>query len=133
MIDLAASSTEPTDIDADLLVLAVAEPDLERGDWLASVDARVGSVLRRAAAEERFRAKLGQTLMVHVRDVRAQRIALVGLGAAPDPSGQALRLAAGAAARLATGVGAARVAFAWSAAGAALADARACEIAAEGA
>ncbi|HEY7372927.1 MAG TPA: M17 family peptidase N-terminal domain-containing protein, partial [Polyangia bacterium] len=133
MTDLAATSTDAADIDADLLVLAVAEPDLDRGDWFAGIDARVGGVLRRAAGEERFRAKLGQTLIVHVRDVRPQRVALVGLGAAPDPSGQALRVAAGSAARVATGVGAARVAFAWSAAGVTIAEVRACEVAAEGA
>ena len=132
MLALAATTTEPTDIDADLLVLALGEAELERGELLERTDARVGGVLRRAAGEERFRAKLGQTLVVHVRDVRAQRIALIGLGAAPDSAGQGLRVAAGCAARVAGGVGAARVAFAWSAAAGGN-DARACEVAAEGA
>ena len=132
MLDLSLTVTEPADIDADLVVLAVGDGDLEGGALLARTDARVGGVLRRAAGEERFRAKLGQTLVVHVRDVRAQRIALVGIGAGPDPSGQALRVAAGAAARIAAGVGAPRVAFAWPA-GATVADVRACEVAAEGA
>ena len=132
MLALAATTTEPTDIDADLLVLALGEAEFERGELLERTDARVGGVLRRAAGEERFRAKLGQTLVVNVRDVRAQRIALVGLGGAPDPAGQGLRVAAGCAARAAAGVGAARVAFAWSSAAGGN-DARACEIAAEGA
>jgi len=129
MLELAATSTDPADIDADLLVLAVGEPELERGELLDRTDARVGGVLRRAASEERFRAKLGQTLVVHVRDVRAQRIALVGLGAA-ERAAPSLRVAAGCAARVAASVGAARVAFAWSSTAG---DARACEIAAEGA
>jgi leucyl aminopeptidase len=132
MIDLALSSAEPTDVDADLLAVAVSESDLERGDLLERTDARVGGVLRRAAADERFRAKLGQTLIAHVRDVRPSRIALVGLGAAPDSAGQALRVAAGAVARVAPSVGAARVALAWSASAAIGDDARACEVAAEG-
>jgi len=130
MLDLAATATEPVDIEAELLVLALSEDELERGELLARTDARAGGVLRRAAGEERFRAKLAQTLVVHVRGVPAQRIALVGLGAGSDPSGQALRVAAGCAARLAAGVGAARAAFAWSSGAG---DARACEIAAEGA
>jgi len=131
MLDLAVTSTEPADADADLLVLALGETELEGGGLLERADARVGGVLRRAAGEERFRGKLGQTLVVHVRDLRAQRIALVGLGAGPDASGQALRIAAGAAARVAASVGAARTAFAWSSS---IADGgRACEVAAEGA
>ena len=114
MLDLTVTSTEPADVEADLLVLALGEAELEGGGLLERTDARVGGVLRRAAGEERFRAKLGQTLVVHVRDLRAQRIALVGLGAGPDASGQALRVAAGGAARVAASVGAARTAFAWS-------------------
>ena len=133
MLDLSFTTTEPADVESELLVLAVGEADLERREWLDRTDARVGGVLRRAAGEERFRAKLAQTLVVHVRDVRAQRIALVGLGAGGDPAGQALRVAAGCAARIAAGVGAARVVFAWSSADAGGGAARACEIAAEGA
>jgi leucyl aminopeptidase len=131
MIELATK--ELADIDAELLALAVGEAELERGELLERIDALVGGVLRRAAGDERFRAKLGQTVVANVRGVRAHRIALVGLGAGPDPSGQALRVAAGCAARIATGVGAARTALAWSAVGVTLPDARACEIAAEGA
>ena len=133
MLDLATTTADPADIDADLLVLAVGEGELERGELLDGTDARVGGVLRRAAGEERFRAKLGQTLVVHVRDVRAQRIALVGLGAGVDRAGQALRIAAGCAARIATAVGAPRVAFAWSLPPASASDGRACEVVAEGA
>src|SRR4051812_35583897 len=107
MLDLSITpSTDPADIDADLLVLAVAEAELERGDLLDRLDARAGGVVRRAVADERFRAKLAQTLVVHVRELRAQRIALVGLGATPDSTGAAMRIAAGCAARLAAGVGA---------------------------
>jgi len=133
MLDLIATNTEPADIDADLLVLAVGDSELERSDLLDRTDARVGGVLKRAAGEERFRAKPAQTLIVHVRDVRAQRIALVGLGAAGDRGTQSLRVAAGCAARIAATVGAARVAFAWSPPAAADGDARACEVVAEGA
>src|SRR3954467_363832 len=114
MLDLATTAGPPPDIDADLLVVAGRESELEQGQLLEGVDARVGGVLKRAAGQERFRAKLGQTLVVHVRDVRAQRIALVGLGPPIEPTSQSLRIAAGAAARVAAGVGAARVAFAWS-------------------
>jgi leucyl aminopeptidase len=130
MLDLTATTAEPTDIEADLLVLAVSEAELERSDLLDRTDARVGGVLKRAAGEERFGGKLAQTLTVHVRDLRAQRIALVGLGAG-DRGAPSLRVAAGCAARIAASVGAARVAFAWSPA--ADSDGRGCEVVAEGA
>src|SRR3982751_6789218 len=133
MLELTTAAAAPPDVDADLLVLALREDDLERGELLEATDARVGGVLKRAAGQERFRAKLGQTLVVHVRDVRAQRIALVGLGPTIEPTSQSLRIAAGAAARVAAGVGAARVAFAWSQPPTSANDARACEIVAEGA
>src|SRR6476469_9568396 len=133
MLDLATTTAHPADIDADLLVLAVSEGELDRSELLTDTDARVGGVLKRAAGEERFRAKLGQTLVVHVRDVRAQRIALVGLGAAVDRAGQSLRIAAGCAARIAAGAGATRVAFAWALPSGSTSDARACEVVAEGA
>jgi leucyl aminopeptidase len=132
MLDLSVTSSEPADIEAELLVVAVREDELEHGDLLSSIDARVGGVLRRAAGEERFRAKLGQTLVAHVRDVRAQRIALVGLGPGTDASGSELRIAAGSAARAAAGVGAVRAALAWAPSALGF-EARACEIAAEGA
>src|SRR5262245_17070098 len=131
MLDIEVTSSAPVDIEADLLVLAVSEAELERGELVEHADARAGGVLRRAAAEERFRGKLGQTLVAHVRDLRARRIALVGLGASPDPAGQALRVAAGSAARVAAGGGAARAALAWSSA-VADGDTRGCEVAAEG-
>jgi leucyl aminopeptidase len=133
MLDLVVTTTDPVDVEADLLVIAVGEAELEHGELLERADARVGGVLRRAAGEEAFRAKLGQTLVAHVHDVRARRIALVGLGAGPDAAGQALRVAAGGAARVAASVGAARAAFAWSPASVAGDAARACEVAAEGA
>src|SRR5438876_426618 len=111
LLNLTLSVNEPAEIDADLLVVAVGEAELEGGELLARIDARVGAVLRRAAGEERFRAKLGQTLVAHVRDIRPQRVALVGLGPAADPTGQALRVAGGSAARIAAAVGARSVAF----------------------
>jgi leucyl aminopeptidase len=131
MLELSVTSTEPADIEAELLVLAVGEEELEQGELLGRTDERVSGVLRRAAVEERFRGKLAQTLVAHVRDVRPHRIALVGLGAAADPTAQALRVAAGCAARIGATVGAPRAAFAWSRSSAD--DGRACEVAAEGA
>ena len=104
----------------------------ERRARSPAIDARVGGVLRRAAGEERFRGKLGQTLVVHVRDSARSGSRSSASARGPDPTGQALRVAAGAAARIAAAVGARRVAFAWTSA-AAGSDARACEIAAEGA
>ena len=124
-------------IDADLLVLAAQRARSSRAAACSTARTRaLGGVLRRAVADERFRAKLGQTLVVHVRgDLRAQRVALVGLGArARTPPARALRVAAGArGARRRQRRRARALAFAWSSPTRATRDARACEVAAEGA
>ena len=135
MPDLTTTTTDPADVDADLLVLAVSEARARaRRAPRRGPTRRVGGVLRRAAGDERFRAKLGQTLVVHVRDVRAQRIALVGLGAGRRPR-RARRCASRPGARRASRRPSARRAS--PSPGRCrprrASDARACEVAAEGA
>ncbi len=133
MVELALNQSDPFSFDADLLVLACTDRDLEVGGFVDQVDDRLEGRLRRAAAEERFRGRPGQTLVAYSQDrLRARRVALVGLGAAGDATARALRIAAGAAARLAGSVGAARALFAWGPELAATVDA-AVEAAAQGA
>jgi leucyl aminopeptidase len=106
-------SAHPLDAEVDLVVFACAEGDLEGGGWLERTDARLDGWLRRAADDERFRGKSGQTLVAHTSGVvRARRIGLVGTGADSRP-GRALRQAAAGALRLGASVGALSVAFAW--------------------
>jgi leucyl aminopeptidase len=117
MLDIDISRGAPADADADLLVLACAEVDLD-GELIQSLDTRLEGLLRRTIADERFRAKPGQTLLVNAHGIRPRRLALVGLGKPPPTSVRELRAAAGVGARLAASVGAARAAFAWTSPGA---------------
>jgi leucyl aminopeptidase len=129
MLDLGLDPGDPLDSDVDLLVLACVEADLGAA-LLERADARLGGVLRAAIADERFRARSGQSLVVHSPGLPARRIGLVGLGATADVTGRALRIAAGNALRLGASVGASRVAFTWTGQTAGVA---AIEAAAEGA
>jgi leucyl aminopeptidase len=125
MVELALSQTDLLGTDADLLVLLCTDRDLEGSGPLSQVDERLEGRLRRAAGEERFRARLGQTLVVYSHDrIPARRVALVGLGPAAEASTRTLRIAAGAAARLAGNVGAARALVAWGASDDAKGDTR---------
>ncbi len=131
MLELAFATGDPLAEEVDLLALACREGDLDDATGLVGrADARLDGLLRRAAAEERFRAKPGQTLIPHTAGrLPARRIALVGWGTPSGDATRSLRIAAGSAARLASSVGATRAALAWPSAD----GARALEAAAEGA
>jgi leucyl aminopeptidase len=131
MLELGLDNKDPLDCNVDLLVIACGEADLDRPGHLDRADARLGGILRRAIADERFRGRSGQSLLAHTNGgLATRRIGLVGIGPGAEPSGRALRIAAGHAVRLGISVGAARVAFAWMATTAGVA---ATEAAAEGA
>ncbi|HLK92604.1 MAG TPA: leucyl aminopeptidase [Polyangia bacterium] len=131
MLELAFATGDPLAEEVDLLVLVCREGDLDDASGLVGrADARLDGLLRRAAAEERFRGKPGQALIAHTAGrLPARRIALVGWGTPAADATRALRTAAGSAARLANTVGATRAALAWSSAE----GTRALEAAAEGA
>jgi leucyl aminopeptidase len=125
MVELVLSHTDLLGSDADLLVLLCTDRDLEGAGAVSQIDERLDGRLRRAAADERFRARLGQALIVFSQDrIPARRVALVGLGPAADTSTRTLRIAAGAAARLAGTVGAARALVAWNASNESTGDGR---------
>ncbi len=116
MLELGLDSKDPLDCDVDLLVIACGEADLGRPGHLDRADARLGGILRRAIADERFQGKSGQSLVAHTNGgLPARRIGLVGIGPGSEPSGRALRIAAGNAVRLGVSVGAPHVAFSWMA------------------
>jgi leucyl aminopeptidase len=134
MLDIDLTTAEPLAVDADLVAVACSVDALTGNDpSLGRLEPRLADLLRRAASEERFVAKLGQTLTMNTpADTRARRLLLVGVGDLRAPSASGLRLAAGAAVRQARAVGAARVAFTWTTDAAPEAQ-RAIEVAAEGA
>src|SRR5207237_768652 len=49
MLDLSVTTTEPADVDADLIVLAVGDGELERGALLARTDARACEIAAEGA------------------------------------------------------------------------------------
>jgi leucyl aminopeptidase len=130
MLELILDSGDPLHGKVDLMVIACSEADLGGTGHLDRADGQLGGLLRRAVAEERFRAKPGQSLIAHTHDsLPARRIGLVGMGPGAEASARALRLAAGNAVRMGIAVGAPRVGFTWTG----TAGAAATEAAAEGA
>jgi leucyl aminopeptidase len=131
MLELRLDNGDPLDGNVDLLLLACGESDLSKAGHLDRADARLDGILRRAIADERFRARSGQLLVVHTHGrLPARRIGLVGTGPGAETTGRALRIAAGNAVRMGVSVGARQVAFAWTDPAAGTAD---IEAAAEGA
>ncbi len=113
---------DATKTKADLLVLAVFEADLtdkkRRNAVLAAVDKRLKGLLLTTAAEEGFKGKAEQSLLLHTHGkIAAARVLLVGLGAEAKLELEALRLAAGRAAKAAQKVRARSIAWAGPAAG----------------
>jgi leucyl aminopeptidase len=117
MLELAFADGDPLDQAVDLLLIGCGERDLEGQGIAGRADARLDGLLRRAAGEERFVGKPGQSLLAHTHGaLPARRLALVGLGArAGDDDARALRNAAGIAVRIAGAVGAVRAALTWPA------------------
>jgi leucyl aminopeptidase len=119
MLELIVSSSGPLDAAVDLLVLACLEDRLAEDPLVRAADADpgLGGALRQAIADERFRGKPGQTLVLHTHGkLRPTRLALIGCGASGTFTTRDLRPAAGRAVRLGASVGAktAGLATSWS-------------------
>ena len=114
MLELAVANGDPLEQAVDLLLIGCGERDLEGPGIAGRADAKLDGLLHRAAAEERFAGKPGQSLLVHTHGaLPARRIALIGLGASAADDTRALRSAAGGAVRIAGAVGAVRAALTW--------------------
>jgi leucyl aminopeptidase len=119
-MNIVPSSTLPAEAKADLLAVASAEEDLPESALLSTLDAALSGTLRRAIQEERFRAKPGQTLVIHTQGrLPATRLALIGVPTAADAAARATALLvfAGRAARLSASLGTTTLALvppAWS-------------------
>ncbi len=130
MLDLTVGHGDPLTEPVELLAVICGDGDLDQ-PLLKQLDDRLEGLVRRAAAEERFRGKLGQTLSFHTRGaVSPRRLLLVGAGAIAREGERNLRVAAGSAVRAAAASGATRASIAWCNAGG---GAAALEAAAEGA
>jgi leucyl aminopeptidase len=110
---LSLSEANPLESTVDLLVLLCAEDHLAEDALIHGADAALGGALRQAIADERFKAKAGQTLLLHTLGrLPAARLALVGCGPSSAAGAREARVAAGRAARLAAGAGAKAAALA---------------------
>jgi len=116
------SGAAPLEVDAAFLAVPVFEEEMaDSGKGLVGeIDRRIGGHLAAAARDEDFGGKAGQSLLLHgLGKLKAARVMLLGLGkrdaaaeALPRSGHEALRMAAGKAARAAWKAGASRMAMA---------------------
>src|SRR5579859_5253766 len=79
------STDDVTKLGCGLLGLLVFEEQVGEGAIFKAIDQRLDGLLARLVAEEQFKAKKGQTLMLHTHGrVAPQRLLLVGGGARKD-------------------------------------------------
>jgi leucyl aminopeptidase len=112
-MNITLSTTDPLAANADLLALVCHEDTLTEDPLLNQADALLGGVLRQAIKDERFRAKVNQTLVLHThKRLNPARLVIVGAGPRNSARPTDLRTASGRAARTAAAVGARTLAIA---------------------
>ena len=95
------------EVRADALILGRHSDDAKLTPALAAVDGKLGGLLAKVMAAEKFDGKVGQVSHVHADDrLRAARVLVAGLGPKKDSGAEAVRRAASAAARRARDLGA---------------------------
>ncbi len=120
----------PVETRCDLLAVAVFDDQLREGDVIQALDKKLDGLLLRLFDDEQFKAKKGQTLLVHTHGkLGGLRLLLVGCGPRADFQVTDLRSLGGRAAKTARGVGAKAIALAWPSG---LDDDRATQMASEG-
>jgi leucyl aminopeptidase len=109
-MDITLSSANPLEAGVSILALLCPEETLAEDPTITAADAALGGSLRRAAQDERFRGRRGQTLLLHTQGkLPAQRVMLIGCGPRATFQASELRPAAGRVARGAAAVGATTV------------------------
>jgi leucyl aminopeptidase len=97
---------------ADLLVFCVFAGTQNFSGALRSANKALNGLIADAAAEERFGGKLGDQLSIHTHGkLPANRILLIGLGGKKPFNAEAIRRAAGTAARYADKIEATKIVF----------------------
>jgi leucyl aminopeptidase len=108
-MNLDLSAAEPREAHADLLGLLAHGDTVAEDPVFAALDGALGGALRQCAADERFAAKMGESVVIHTQGaLPARRVALVGAGTEPRASSRPadLRHPAAHLARIAAAVGA---------------------------
>ncbi len=114
-MEIQLSTTALTDSKAKLIALPLFEEELSKKGGsavLAALDEALGGVLLDAATQEGFKAKANQKFSLHTHGkLGASRVVLLGLGTRAAYGTEALRLAAGVAAKEGARTGAGTVAL----------------------
>ena len=107
MGEVAVEVKLPGQVEPDVLALPVPEEgDAALSNGSSVLDERLAGRLRRLAAEGELRGELGRTLVIHTDgELKAHRVAAVGIGRLEDLDPDALRTAAAAVARTTEEVG----------------------------
>jgi leucyl aminopeptidase len=114
-MDITVSAADALGEIVPLLVIVCHEDTLAEDANISAADTALGGNLRRAIADERFRARSGQSLVIHCQGkLPAQRLSLIGGGPRAGFAPAELRPAAGRASRAAASVGAARFGLLYS-------------------
>jgi leucyl aminopeptidase len=116
LVKLGFAHGEAAEIKADLLALAVAAEEVEKGRLqgkaLKALDKALGGVLAAAAGEAEYDGKPGAELLLHTHGkLKATRLLLIGIGKTARIDREAARLASARAVKAADRARAARVAL----------------------
>lgn len=113
MLQLTVSTSNPLEVQVDVLILSCPEDQLAEDPLIRASDTALDGALRQAIAAERFRGKPGQSLSLHTLGrLPAARVALIGVGPSGSFAAREARPFAGRAARLASAAGARSAALA---------------------
>lgn len=92
-MNIVASDLSEVDIKADIIVLPLFEAP-QPGQY-ADVDDKIGGLISRIHKSKEFTGKENQLTLLHVQNIQAQRILLVGMGKGPELTSERLRQAGG--------------------------------------
>ncbi len=95
--------------ESDLLIAGVFEDKLSANPTFKALDKSLDGALAQAAADEKFKGKSGQTLVMHTQGkLAATRVALLGFGSEKNASSEGWLAVGGHASRLGNKVGASK-------------------------
>ncbi|MBF0559275.1 MAG: leucyl aminopeptidase [Nitrospirae bacterium] len=90
---ITASPSNETDIKADVIILPLVE-DL-RPEEYADLDKRIGGLITKVIAAKEFAGKQNQFTLLHVQNLKSERLLLAGLGKRAELTPELLRRAGG--------------------------------------
>ncbi len=92
-MNIAVSELSERDIKADLIIVPLFEAF--KPELYADIDSAIGGLLTNVSASGEFTGKQNQLTLLHVQNIRAERILLVGMGKVAEITSERLRVAGG--------------------------------------